>query len=70
MEVKALEKPYVDFPLRIPKDLHGLLRRAAFARNISMQRYCLEAIRKEAERDAQSVQVSPLPNQGAGEEAE
>lgn len=56
-------KDYISFQLRIPSDLHALLHRAAFAVGKSKHQYCLEAIRKEAERDAQGVQISPVPNQ-------
>ena len=63
-------KDYVSFQLRIPPDLHALLHRAAFAIGKSKHQYCLDAIRKEAVRDAQGVQVSPLPNQDAEGETE
>lgn len=63
-------KSYVSFQLRIPPDLHGLLHRAAFATGKSKHQYCLDAIRKEAERDAQGVQISPVPNQNAESETE
>lgn len=58
-------KDYVSFQLRIPPGLHGLLHRAAFAVGKSKHQYCLDAIRKEAERDAQGVQISPVPKQEA-----
>lgn len=48
-------KDFVSFQLRIPPDLHALLHRAAFAVGKSKHQYCLEAIRKEAERDAKSI---------------
>ena len=63
-------KDYISFQLRIPPELHGLLHRAAFATGKSKHQYCLDAIRKEAERDAQGVQISPVPNQGTDQEAE
>lgn len=63
-------KDYISFQLRIPPELHGLLHRAAFATGKSKHQYCLDAIRKEAERDAQGVQVSPVPNKGPSAETE
>lgn len=63
-------KKHVNFPLRLPEDLHELLHRAAFAVGKSKHQYCLDAIRKEAERDAKGVQVSPIPKQGADQETE
>ena len=60
----------VNFPLRLPLELHDILHKAAFATGKSKHQYCLDAIRKEAERDAQGVQVSPISNQGAKSEVE
>jgi len=47
------------FPLALPKDLHDLLSRAAFATGKSRHQYCLDAIRECAERDASRVIVLP-----------
>lgn len=60
----------VNFPLRLPLELHDILHKAAFVTGRSKHQYCLEAIRKEAERDAQSIQISPVPNQGTEGETE
>ena len=46
---------YIHFPLRLTPDFHDLLHRAAFATGKSKHQYCIDAIRKEAERDAQEV---------------
>jgi len=59
----------VKFPLRLTPDLHELLRRAAFARRRSMHQYVIDVLRREAEKDAQAVQVQALPEYGAREEA-
>ena len=61
---------YIHFPLRLTPDFHDLLHRAAFATGKSKHQYCIDAIRKEAERDAQGVQIQTVPKQGAKEEAE
>jgi uncharacterized protein (DUF1778 family) len=61
---------YIHFPLRLAPELHDLLHRAAFATGKSKHQYCIDAIRKEAERDAQDVQIQTVPKQGAKEEAE
>jgi len=59
----------VKFPLRLTPDLHELLRRAAFARCKSMHQYVIDVLRREAERDAQAVQVQTLPEYRAEKEA-
>jgi len=64
------KKRYIHFPLRLTPELHDLLHRAAFAVGKSKHQYCVDAIRKEAERDAQNVQIQAVPKQGAEEEAE
>ena len=61
---------YIHFPLRLTPELHELLHRAAFAVGKSKHQYCVDAIRKEAERDAQCVQIKAVSKQGAEEEAE
>ena len=61
---------YIHFPLRLTPELHDLLHRAAFAVGKSKHQYCVDAIRKEAERYAQGVQIQAVPKQGAEEEAE
>ena len=71
MEVIVMGKHrYIHFPLRLTPELHDLLHRAAFAASKSKHQYCADAIRKEAERDAQGVQIQAVPKQGAKEEAE
>jgi hypothetical protein len=64
------KQKYIHFPLRLTPDFHDLLHRAAFATGKSKHQYCIDAIRKEAERDAQGVQIQAVPKQGAKEEAE
>lgn len=61
---------YIHFPLRLTPDFHDLLHRAAFATGKSKHQYCIDAIRKEAERDAQDVQIQTVPKQGAGKKTE
>ena len=61
---------YIHFPLRLTPDFHDLLHRAAFATGKSKHQYCIDAIRKEAERDAQDVQIQTVPKQGAGKKKE
>ena len=63
-------KDYVSFQLRIPPELHGFLHRAAFATGKSKHQYCLDAIGKEAVRDAQGVQISPVSKHETEGEAE
>jgi len=71
VEVIVMRKQkYIHFPLRLTPDFHDLLHRAAFATGKSKNQYCIDAIRKEAERDAQNVQIRTVPEQGTGEKTE
>jgi uncharacterized protein (DUF1778 family) len=61
---------HITFPLRLPRDLHEFLHKAAFVTGKSKHQYCLDAIRKEAVQDAKGVQVSSVPNRIAEGETE
>lgn len=50
-----------NFQVKLSDELHELLHKAAFATGKSKHQYILDAIRREAERDAKSVQISNLP---------
>lgn len=49
----------VRFPLRMDKELHELLRRAAFLAGKSMHQYVIDAIRREIQKDS-SKRGKPL----------
>lgn len=54
------KKNYVTFPLKLTPEEHETLRMAAFARNKSMQRYCVDIVMQAAACDSKSIQMSPL----------
>lgn len=56
-----------NFQVKLSDELHEMLHKAAFATGKSKHQYILDAIRKEAERDSQSVQISYLPQQESKE---
>ena len=64
------KQKYIHFPLRLTPELHDLLHRAAFATGKSKHQYCIDAIRKETEHDAQGVQIQTVPKQGAAKKTE
>ena len=41
--------PTINFPLRLPEEIHILLSEMAYKAKKSKNQYCIDAIRKEAE---------------------
>ncbi len=56
-----------NFQVKLSDELHEMLHKAAFVTGKSKHQYILDAIRKEAEKDAQSIQISYLPQQESKE---
>lgn len=54
-----------NFPLRLDTELHELLTNAAFLSKKSKHQFCVDAIRKEAEKVAKNVQIQTISKQGA-----
>lgn len=50
------------FPIRLNDELHELLTNAAFLKKKSKHQFCVDAIRKEAEKVAKNVQISAISN--------
>jgi uncharacterized protein (DUF1778 family) len=59
-----MEKKII-FPLRLTDEMHELITKAAFVTGKSKHQYCIDAIRKVVEKDAEGVQISRIPKQGS-----
>ena len=54
-----------NFPLRLNDELHELITNAAFLSKKSKHQFCIDAIRKEAEKIAKGIQIPLIPKQWA-----
>ena len=51
-----------NFPLRLTNELHELITIAAFLSKKSKHQFCIDAIKKEAEKIAKDVQIPSISN--------